>query len=79
VLHSALETAPYSEKKQHYIKENLLVQSLCPLAYENNPNFKKLITDYGLPFKPHDEFKKHDLEERQALYQAISKKIWTLY
>lgn len=70
---------PYSEKKQHYIKENLLVQSLCPLAYKNNPNFKKLITDHELPFKPHDEFKKHDLEERQALYQAISKKIWTLY
>lgn len=69
---------PYEIKKQHYIKENLLVKSLCPLTYENNPNFKKLITEHGLPFKPHETFKKADLEERQALYQAICEKIWVL-
>ncbi|TOB94382.1 hypothetical protein CGJ94_26185, partial [Vibrio parahaemolyticus] len=28
---------PYVEKLPHYIKENLLVKSLHPLTYENNP------------------------------------------
>lgn len=69
---------PYEVKKQHYIKENLLVKSLCPLTYENNPNFNKLIIEHGLPFKAHNEFKKGDLDERQVLYQAMCEKIWTL-
>lgn len=69
---------PYEVKKQHYIKENLLVKSLCPLTYENNPNFNKLIIEHGLPFKAHNEFKKDDLDERQVLYQAMCEKIWTL-
>ena len=69
---------PYEVKKQHYIKENLLVKSLCPLTYENNPNFNKLIIEHGLPFKAHNEFKKGDLDERQDLYQVMCEKIWTL-
>ena len=68
----------YEIKKGHYIKENLLVKSLCPLTYENNPNFKKLITEHGLPLKAHEEFKKTDLETRQDLYQAMCEKIWAL-
>jgi uncharacterized protein with ParB-like and HNH nuclease domain len=69
---------PYSIKKKHYIKENLLVKSLCPLAYESNPNFKKLKDEYNFPFEAHDDFKKADLEKRQAVYQLICEKIWTL-
>ena len=68
----------YEIKKGHYIKENLLVKSLCPLAYESNPNFIKLINDHDLPFRAHDNFKKHELESRQALYQAVCEKIWML-
>jgi uncharacterized protein with ParB-like and HNH nuclease domain len=69
---------PYEVKKAHYIKENLLVKSLCPLTYENNPNFRKLMTSHGLPFRAHDEFNKADIEARQALYQAICEEIWKL-
>ena len=69
---------PYAEKQTHYIKENILVKSLCSLTYDNNPNFKKLISVYGLPFRAHDEFKKADLEARQTLYQEICEQIWTL-
>ncbi|ELD5970852.1 DUF262 domain-containing protein, partial [Escherichia coli] len=31
----------YDQKQPHYIKENLLAKSLCPLAYMNNPNFNQ--------------------------------------
>ena len=67
---------PYEQKKAHYIKENLLVKSLCPLAYENNPNFLKLKTAFNLPFQPHDTFKKEDIEARQELYRMICERIW---
>lgn len=66
----------YQDKHKHYVKENLLVQSLTPLAYENNPNFLNMINSTELPFKAHEEFKKSDIEDRQELYQLICKKIW---
>ncbi len=69
---------PYSEKIGHYIKENLLVKSLCPKAYENNPNFISMYSRLGLPFKSHPEFKKADIDERQNLYLEIAKQIWTM-
>jgi hypothetical protein len=68
---------PYPEKQKHYIKENLLAQSLCELNYQNNPNFLTMKTRLNLPFKTHDEFKKADIIERQKLYEAICDRIWS--
>lgn len=67
---------PYKEKLNHYIKENLLVQSLCPLTYQNNPNFLTMKNKLNLPFKAHESFKKADISERQTLYEAICESIW---
>lgn len=67
---------PYGEKLNHYIKENLLVQSLCPLTYQNNPNFLSMKNKLALPFKSHEEFRKVDISDRQKLYQAICELIW---
>lgn len=67
---------PYNEKLSHYIKENLLVQSLCPLTYKNNPNFLSMKNKFSLPFKAHEEFKKADISDRQKLYQAVCESIW---
>jgi uncharacterized protein with ParB-like and HNH nuclease domain len=67
---------PYEQKQTHYIKENLLVKSLCPLAYENNPNFLKLHSTLNLPFESHEVFKKKDIKARQELYQSICERIW---
>ncbi|EEX0390834.1 DUF262 domain-containing protein [Escherichia coli] len=66
----------YDQKQPHYIKENLLAKSLCPLAYMNNPNFNQLRNVFELPFKPHDSFKKQDVDERQSLYKIICENIW---
>lgn len=46
------------------------------MAYENNPNFVQMAQRLSLPFRPHDNFKKADIEARQELYQAICEKIW---
>jgi uncharacterized protein with ParB-like and HNH nuclease domain len=66
----------YEQKHPHYIKENLLVKSLCPLAYINNPNFTRIQSEMGLPFQAHESFKKCDVDTRQQLYQAICERIW---
>lgn len=66
----------YVDKLPHYIKENLLVKSLSPLAYRNNPNFTKIIKEQGLSFRSHETFNKQDMDERQKLYQAICERIW---
>jgi hypothetical protein len=66
---------PYAKKLPHYLKQNLLAQSLNPNAYDRNPPLKKLI-QAGLHFTGHEEFKKRDIETRQKLYVAIAKEVW---
>ena len=67
---------PYTEKLEHYVKENLLVKSLHPKAYENNPNFLAMAQTLGVKFKAHKSFTKNDIDERQALIQSICEVIW---
>ena len=67
---------PYEKKINHYVKENLLIQSLCDLTYQNNPNFLSMKNSLNLPFKAHPDFKKTDIKERQSLYQDICELIW---
>ena len=67
---------PYSVKMQHYIKENLLVKSLHPNAYENNPNFIAMSENLGIAFKAHESFAKQDIYDRQEIILQISKAIW---
>ncbi|HBP86107.1 MAG TPA: hypothetical protein DD706_00240 [Nitrospiraceae bacterium] len=66
----------YAQKIEHYLKENLLVKSLHPKAYENNPNFLRMAKVLGIPFKAHKSFTKSDIDERQELVQSICKAIW---
>ncbi len=66
----------YNRKRKHYLKQNLLAQSLHEDAYERDPGFKKFIDRSGLPFQPHEQFKKADLDARQKLYQLLAEQIW---
>ena len=67
---------PYSEKQKLYLQQNFLAKSLHPDCYQNNPGFSRFIEKSRLPFKPHAEFKKDDLQERQELYLQIAGQIW---
>lgn len=68
---------PYDQKISHYIKENLLVQSLHYQAYEHNPNFAAVIRKYELAFEPHPKFERDDLDKRQRLYKQLCEIIWS--
>ena len=67
---------PYTEKRPHYDSQNLLARTLCDEAYQRNPGFLRFIQDVGLPFKPHEKFKKADLDARHDLYRRLAEQIW---
>jgi hypothetical protein len=67
---------PYPEKREHYLQHNLLALSLHEQAYDHNPGFRRFIEESGLPFRPHANFKKGDLDARQNLYRLLAERIW---
>jgi uncharacterized protein with ParB-like and HNH nuclease domain len=67
---------PYADKREHYYGQNLLAQSLCETTYQHNPGFLRFRDLSGLLFKPHAEFRKADLDARQALYRQVAEQIW---
>lgn len=67
---------PYDEKLPHYLTQNLLARSLHPQCYQHNPGFTQFAQTSGLPFIPHPQFTKSDLEERGALYRMLAERIW---
>lgn len=66
----------YTAKVEHYLKENMLAQSLHPKAYENNPNFIRMAKELELTFKAYETFSKADIDERQTLIRNICEAIW---
>lgn len=67
---------PFAEKRGHYAGQNLLARSLHESAYDHNPGFRRFIEGSGLHFRAHAEFRKADLDARQALYQQLAERIW---
>lgn len=68
---------PFTEKREFYLRENLLASSLHERTYERNPGFRRFRDESGLPFRPHAKFMKADLVARQQLYQYLAERIWT--
>lgn len=67
---------PYEEKLPHYNTRNLLARSLHGQCYDHNPGFLQFMKRTRLPFEPHDQFKKADLDTRGELYRQIAERIW---
>ena len=72
-----MEDLTYDKKREHYIKQNLFAQSLHENAYDHNPGFKRFISESGLNFQAHKEFKKANLDARQELYGKLAEQIWS--
>ncbi len=68
---------PYAKKRGHYLKHNLLAQSLHEDAYERDPGFDAFVRSSGLLFRGHSEFRKADLEARQELFRCIAEEVWS--
>lgn len=68
----------YNAKLEYYIRENTYAQTLHPTYYERNPNFINSPVIQELDFRYHVDFKRSDIEQRQALVQRICEKIWSV-
>lgn len=75
-INQSLNDLNYAEKMPHYIKENLLAQSLCSNAYDHTPGFISFYKSAGLSFEPYNEFKKDNIRSRCELYSQIADLIW---
>lgn len=67
---------PYEEKRKHYLKQNILAQSLHPDAYSHSPGFRRYVAESGMPFEPIERFGRAALEDRQQLYQLLAEEVW---
>lgn len=67
----------YEKKLEHYFRENTYAKTLHPKFYENNPNFLNSKEIQELGFKPHQNFKKQDIEERKELVKRICEQLWS--
>lgn len=77
-VNASLNDAEYQDKLPHYIKENILAQSLHPLAYQKHPGFKQAMAKHNLNFQNHEQFNKADLEARNGLYCELAKRVWSV-
>ena len=69
---------PYEKKLPHYLKQNLLVQSLNSECYKKNPNFIKFMKSTELPFESYDSFKVEQVKKRTELYRRVCERIFDL-
>lgn len=76
-FNQSLGADTYEGKVKAYFGQNLLVRSLNEQCYHNNPSFMNYVNQSGLPFRPHHEFRKVDIDARQELYRKICEEIWS--
>ena len=66
----------YADKLPHYLKENTYAQTLHPVFYVKNPNFKN--SDLNeVPFQAHEELKFADIEKRNEVVKSLCEIIWS--
>lgn len=77
-INASLNDAKYSYKLAKYCSNegNIYTESLGQLAYQNNPKFKKFISDNGLNFKAYAQFGKAEINERIALLVQLFQLLW---
>jgi uncharacterized protein with ParB-like and HNH nuclease domain len=75
-INQSFRDKPYEDKIEHYSKQNMLLASLSPKAYEHEPGFRQFKERTGLPFRAHEQFKRADIDARQMLFLEIAKRVW---
>lgn len=76
-INASLNDMPYDQKLLHYLKENVLTQSLHEGFYGNNPGFKQTLKKHGLKFRAYEDFGPNELKKRSKLYCKLAALIWS--
>lgn len=68
----------YQAKREHYLKENTLAQSLHNKFYEKNPNFINSGIAYKYGFEAYNEYTKESIIKRTETYKRLCESIWDI-
>lgn len=79
-INASLNDARYIDKLAKYCSNegNIYTESLGTLAYQNNPRFKKFITENNLSFEPYVAFGKAEIEKRTQLFIELFNLVWNV-
>ena len=77
-INASLNDAKYDYKLKKYCSNegNIYTESLGDLAYQNNPQFNKFISENGLSFEAYDKFGKDEITSRTKLLVQLVKLVW---
>ena len=77
-INASLNDKRYNEKLSKYCSNegNIYTESLGVIAYQNNPNFLKFITNHNLNFKPYNKFEKDEIHDRIKLIIQLFNLVW---
>ena len=75
---ASINDSPYADKLPVYGSEkgNVLSAALVASSYNNNPRFKRFISEAGYGFKSYDAFGKEQISERTELIGSLVKDLW---
>ncbi len=74
-VNRSLNDDPYVQKRGKYGTQNTLAKTLEPTAYQNDPQFNRVVSEFG--FRHLDAFTRSEAEERQAVYARLADRIWS--
>ena len=77
-INASLNDSKYNDKLPKYGSNegNILSESLCDIAYTNNPQFLRFKNDNNLSFKAYSVFGKNEISERTDLYFELFKLVY---
>ena len=67
----------FEDKRELYLKENLLAATLHETGHAHEPWFRRFKEETGLDFGPYGEFDEVAVAERQELYRQLAMRIWS--
>lgn len=77
-INASLNDSTYKSKLATYCSNegNIYTETLGNQAYQNNPRFKRFMSENGLGFKPYEDFGKAEITERIQLLVQLVNLVW---
>ena len=77
-INASLNDSTYKSKLATYCSNegNIYTETLGNQAYQNNPRFKRFMSENGLGFKPYEDYGKAEITERIQLLVQLVNLVW---
>jgi uncharacterized protein with ParB-like and HNH nuclease domain len=76
-VNRSLQAKPFSDKREHYARQNFYAASLDASAYQHQPQFQQFAISNALPFRPFETFTRNEQLSRRDLVSALVERVWS--